>query len=1088
MEFSSVGKSLSLGNRRDFTLSLALMASFEPVKSEVNFPKLEESTLAFWDQNKIFEKSMNEKADALPFSFYDGPPFATGLPHYGHLLAGTLKDIVPRYWTMKGYRVKRRFGWDCHGVPVEFEINKALNLNSRQDIIEYGVDKYNAACRGIVDRYSNEWKKTVRRIGRWVDMDNAYFTMQPEFMQSVWWVFQTLFKKGLIYEGLKVVPYSTGISTVLSNMEANLDYREVQDPAVTVTFPLTKESAKTANVPEGTAVLAWTTTPWTLPSNLALAVGKEIEYVWVKEKSSGANYIMAEARLFSFSKKPHEDFEILNAFKGIALVGLEYEPILPYFANKRAEGAFKIIESDHVTTDSGTGIVHMAPAYGEEDFFACKAAGVPVVNPVDDDGMFTKDVPDFQGRRVKDADKDIILKLKSLGRLYKQDTIVHSYPFCYRSGTPLIYRAVSSWYVAVEKIKNEIVAANKTTHWVPENLRDGRFGNWLDNSRDWAVSRSRFWGTPLPIWKNKEGEIICIGSREELEKLSGQSVPDLHKEFVDKIEIKSPTGKSNLKRIDEVLDCWFESGSMPYAQWGYPHGKFNDEFEKSFPADFIAEGLDQTRGWFYTLMVIGTALFGKSPFKNVIVNGMILAEDGKKMSKSLRNYPDPEKLLNDHGADAVRLYMIDSPAVKAEELRFSDKGVREIVRRILLRWWNSYSFFTSYASIDEFKPRGDYAKSSNLLDQWILSRLHSLIKKTNEEMAAYRLYTVVPELLDFIESLTNTYIRFNRQHFWKSGKGKEMSEDKRFAYETLFHTLTTLSKIMAPFAPFLSEEIYKNLSKAIPGGSGKESVHLEAFPESEERFIKPELEKAVARMDTLVALGRNLREKVKIKAKIPLLSMKIIYRDANALKELEKLETYFQDELNIRKFEYITKEEDYVQVSAKANFPVLGKRVGAKMKAIAAKIAGLSLTDISVLEAGQTILIDGEEITISDVEIRRSSLGDKPNLLAHQQVSIEVDTTLTDEQILEGLSREVMRKVQQARKNADLRLDAKINLSLYCEGKLLDAVRAHETTLKQETLTEDLHYASSADLVVGNHQETVSDIEEGPVKIGITVA
>ena len=527
---------------------------------------------------------------------------------------------------------------------------------------------------------------------------------------------------------------------------------------------------------------------------------------------------------------------------------------------------------------------------------------------------------------------------------------------------------------------------------------------------------------------------------------------------------------------------------MPYAQWGYPHGSHNDEFEKSFPADFIAEGLDQTRGWFYTLMVIGTALFGKSPFKNVIVNGMILAEDGKKMSKSLKNYPDPEKLLNDHGADAIRLYMIDSPAVKAEELRFSDKGVREIVRRILLRWWNAYSFFTSYGSIDEFEPRGDYAKSTNLLDQWILSRLHSLIKKTNEEMAAYRLYTVVPELLNFIESLTNTYIRFNRPHFWKPGKGSQMAEDKRYAYETLFYVLTTLSKVMAPFAPFLSDEIYKNLSKAIPGGLGKESVHLESFPDADAKFIKPDLEHAVARMDTLVALGRNLREKVKIKAKIPLLSMKIIYRDAAALKELAKLEAYFQDELNIRKFEYVTKEEDYVQVKAKANFPVLGKRVGQKMKAIAAKIDLLSLAEISLLESGDTIIVEGSAITISDVEIRRSSLGDKPNLLAHQMVSIEVDTTLHEEQILEGLSREVMRKIQQARKNADLKLDAKINLSLHCDGKLLEAVKAHETTLKDETLAKALHYAASADDVKGTHVETATDIEEGHVRIGLTVA
>jgi isoleucyl-tRNA synthetase len=1057
--------------------------SFIAVKPEVSFPTLEEKQLRFWEEAKVFEKSMAEKAQARSFSFYDGPPFATGLPHYGHLLAGTLKDIVPRYWTMKGYRVRRRFGWDCHGVPVEFEINKTLNLHSRQDILNYGVANYNAACRGIVDRYSNEWKKTVKRIGRWVDMENAYFTMQPDFMQSVWWVFQSLYKKGLIYEGLKVVPYSTGISTPLSNFEANLDYREVQDPAITVAFPLLSSSASQLGVPEGTAILAWTTTPWTLPSNLGLAVGNEIDYVLVKETASAKHLILAEARLGAFSKKPAEDFAIEKRWKGSELLDLEYSPVFPYFADKKSQGAFRIIPSDHVTTDSGTGVVHMAPAYGEDDFYACQKAGIPVVNPVNDDGLFTAEVADFEGRKVKEADRDIIAKLKSAGRLYKQDTLVHSYPFCYRSGTPLIYRAVSSWYVAVEKIKADIIGANQTTRWVPETLRDGRFGNWLENARDWSISRSRFWGTPLPIWKNAEGEVICVGSKEELEKLSGCAVPDLHKEFVDGIVIPSPTGKSPLQRIDEVLDCWFESGSMPYAQWGYPF-KNQEEFEKNFPADFIAEGLDQTRGWFYTLMVIGAGLFGRAPFKNVIVNGLILAEDGKKMSKSLKNYPDPAVLLNEHGADALRLYLIDSPAVKAEELRFSEKGVREITRRILLRWWNAYSFLTSYGAIDGFQPRGDFANSPNLLDQWILSRLHSLIENTTREMEAYRLYNVVPKLLDFIEALTNTYIRFNRPHFWKGG----MPEDKRYAYETLYHVLVSLSKIMAPFAPFLSEEMYLNLSRALPGGSRKESVHLEDYPETDRRFIQPELEKAVARMDVLVMLGRNLREKIKIKAKIPLLSMKIIHREQRALEDLKKLEPYFQDELNIRGFEYVSREEEYVQVKAKANFPVLGKRVGPKMKLIAAKIDALSLADIESLEAGGSLMLEGESITLADLEIRRSSLGDRPNLVAHQQVSIEVDPTLTEEQIFEGLAREVMRKIQQARKNADLKLDARIELILFVEGRLLAAVKAHEAVLCAETLTSTLRYASSPDGLSGTHIETATDVEEGPIGIGLRVA
>ena len=748
------------------------MANFQEVKSDINIPKQEEEILAFWDERKIFEKSLTEHKGKT-YSFYDGPPFATGLPHYGHLLAGTLKDIVPRYWTMNGYQIPRRFGWDCHGLPVEYEINKTHKIDSRKQILEMGVGKYNTLCRGIVSRYSQEWKKTVRRTGRWVDMDNSYFTMQPEFMQSVWWVFKQMWDKGLIYEGYKVVPYSTGISTALSNFEAGQNYKDVQDPAITIALKAEGEP--------NTFFLAWTTTPWTLTSNLALAVHKDIEYVRIRSRADGTRYYLAQALIKTVFKNADIDFEIEASFKGSELLGKRYEPLFDYFADLKKEGAFKIISAVHVTIETGTGIVHMAPAFGEEDFFACKEAGMPMANPVDDDGQFTSEVPEYQGKNVKAADSDIIRRIKDKKQLIKHDTIVHSYPFCPRSDTPLIYRAVSSWFVAVEKIKEQIVASNKTTAWVPEALRDGRFGNWLENARDWAISRNRFWGTPIPVWKNAEGEAICIGSIAELEQLTGKKITDLHMEHVDQLEIPSPTGKSPLKRVGPVLDCWFESGSMPYAQWGYPFHN-QQEFEKGFPADFIAEGLDQTRGWFYTLMVIGTALFGKAPFKNVLVNGLILAEDGKKMSKSLRNYPDPMEVLGKHGADALRLYLIDSPVVKAQELRFQEKGVHDVVRKILLRWWNSYSFFVNYANIDAFTPKGDYSKSPNILDQWVISRLNTLIDNTRTEMNAYRLYNVVPSLLQFIEELTNTYIRFNRSHFWQEG----MPEDKRLAYETLY--------------------------------------------------------------------------------------------------------------------------------------------------------------------------------------------------------------------------------------------------------------------------------------------------------------
>jgi len=1043
---------------------------FQPVRTDVQFAKLEEEILAFWEKEKIFEKSVNEGGQKGTYTFYDGPPFATGLPHYGHILAGTLKDIVPRYWTMKGFRVDRRFGWDCHGLPVEYEINKSLKLESRKDILAFGVDKYNQACRSIVQRYSNEWKQTVKRVGRWVDMENAYFTMDVSFMQSVWWVFQEMWKKGLIYEGYKVVPYSTGLSTALSNFEANLNYKDVQDPAITVSFPVVGE----ANL----HFLAWTTTPWTLPSNLALAVGKDLDYVRVKHHESGKEFVLAEALLPAVFKNPAQDVQILETAKGLRWVGTSYVPLFDYFRAHEKDGAFKVIHADHVTTESGTGIVHMAPAFGEEDYYACMREKIPVVNPVDDDGVFTDKVTDYAGRKVKDADKDIIAELKKRGRLYKQDTIVHSYPFCWRTETPLIYRAVSSWFVAVEKIKDTVVASNKTTHWVPEHLRDGRFGNWLENARDWAISRNRFWGTPLPIWRNKEGEILCVGSAAELEKLSGQKVTDLHMEFIDKITIPSPTGKSPLKRIDAVLDCWFESGSMPYAQWGYPFEN-KAEFDRNFPAQFIAEGLDQTRGWFYTLMVIGSALFGKAPFKNVVVNGLILAEDGKKMSKSLRNYPDPREVLDQHGADALRLYMINSPVVKAQELRFSENGVREVVRQILLRWWNSYAFFVSYANIDQFTPKGDAEKSPNLLDQWILSRLNSLIQLTEREMEQYHLYAVVPVLLQFVEELTNTYIRFNRPHFWENG----MTETKRYAFETLHHVLVTLSKVAAPFAPFMSEAIYRNLASGVAGE--KQSVHLAAFPTANAKLIKPELEQAVELMDKLVMLGRNLREKMAVKAKIPLKDMKIIHREEKVLKTLATLQPYFQEELNVRKIDYVSDEENYVQVTVKPNFPVLGKRFGAKMKQVAAQIGKLSLTDIVKLEGGGTLQIEGQDVGLAELEIRRAVRGDRPYLATDRLISIEMNPDVGEEQIREGLAREIIRKVQAARKNAKFNLDDRIRLELKCEGKLFEAAKAFESLLREETLTREFALSDAA-APVGSFTETVA-LEEGELHIGVKV-
>ncbi len=1054
---------------------------FTAVPSQLKVSQVEQKILRFWKQEQIFEKSLQKPAPRGVYSFYDGPPFATGLPHYGHLLTGVLKDIVPRYWTMKGYRVPRRFGWDCHGLPIEQEINKKFQLSHRKDIFEFGVARYNAECRAIVNRYTAEWKATIERVGRWVDMDRAYYTMDRDFMNSVWWVFKELWNKQLIYQGQKVVPYSVGLSTPLSNFEANLNYKEVQDPSLMVSFPLKDQP--------DCALVAWTTTPWTLPSNMALAVGPEIAYVVVRVKESKQTFVVGALLVESVFAGSGFTVETVEPIAVERLLGQAYLPVFDSFASESARGAFRVISSDHVTVDAGTGIVHLAPAFGEEDFYACQKHHVPLVNPVDDDGCFTAEVPEFQGQRVRDAEKALIQSLKDRKRLFKQATLQHSYPFCWRTDTPLIYRSVSSWFVAVEKIKDQLVAENLKVRWVPDHLREGRFGKWLENARDWAISRNRFWGTPLPVWANAEGEMICVGSHAELEALAGYKIEDLHGDALQEVYLPSPTGQSRLQRVEGVLDCWFESGAMPVAQWGYPRQNAQ-AFQEAFPADFIAEGLDQTRGWFYTLMVLGVALFEKAPFKNIVVSGLILAEDGKKMSKSLKNYPDPQLILEQHGADALRLYLIDSPVVKAQELRFSELGVKEMVRKVLLRWWNAYGFFVNYARVDHFHPTqgaenlgsaatlsSSSSSSPNLLDHWILSRLHSLISKTEHEMAHYRLDQVVPGLLQFVEDLTNTYIRFNRTHFWQEG----MPLEKQQAYETLFEVLVTFSKVMAPFAPFLAEEMFQNLKCFLPGAS--QSVHLEDFPQARPGLIRTELEASVAVMESLMMLGRNFREKIGVKAKIPLKKMTLIHRNCELLEGLKRFQAYFQEELNVREIAYDANEDQYIEITAKANFPLLGKRLGKKMKAVAQAIAELTLEPLLELERTQIAVVCGETIRLQEVEIRRQPRAQHPHVACNQVISLELDTEVTPEQEQEGVAREIIRKVQAARKNADLILDDRIVLQLGGGVSLQQAVLVHQARIASETLAAVVKWSGKPS---GQFCESVL-LDEETLHIGIEV-
>jgi isoleucyl-tRNA synthetase len=1013
-----------------------------------SFVEAEHAVLRFWKERDVFQRSLDATRDCPPYIFYDGPPFATGLPHHGHLVGSTLKDIIPRYHTMQGRYVQRRFGWDCHGLPIEHEIDKSLGLSSQQAVEKLGIKGYNDECRGIVQRYTSEWEKTITRIGRWVDFKNDYKTMDPSFMESVWWVLQQLWNKDLIYRGVKVVPFSTALGTVLSNFEAGSNYQDVQDPAVTVLFKLQDEDAYMA---------AWTTTPWTLPSNLGLCVNADIEYSKVRDAETGKVFYLASARLEAVGKQ--RKFEVLETLSGAALCGKHYEPLFPYFKELAAEGAFKVVADDYVTTDSGTGIVHQAPAFGEDDYRVMRAHGVTAAPcPIDFEGKFTAEVPSYQGLYVKDADKLIIRRLKDEGTLLVQEVIVHAYPFCPRSDTPIIYRTIPSWYVKVETLRERLSASNEQVNWVPEHIKNGRMGNWLAGAIDWCISRNRYWGTPLPIWINDAtGKMICMGSIAELQEYTGVLVGDLHREFVDALTFTIDGEDGTYRRVDEVLDCWFESGSMPYAQLHYPFEN-QSMFEAGFPAEYIAEGLDQTRGWFYTLLVLSTALYDKPAFKNVIVNGIVMAEDGKKMSKRLRNFTPPDTLMEDYGADALRLYLINSGLVKAEEQRFADSGVKDMVRRALLPWYNSFKFLQTYADIDGWRASADAPVSSNITDQWVLSRVQSLLTKVTREMADYKLYNVVPALFEFIEELTNWYIRLNRSRFWEDG----MSADKQAAYQTLYGTLHTVTVCMAPFAPFLAEHIYQRLLPYGEAGSAApESVHLCRYPAPHAESIRPTLEAAVARMQNVILLGRQKRNQVKIKTKTPLARLTVIHRDQNMLDEIARLEDYIRAELNVKVVEYSTEEDRYIRLYAKPNSPVLGKRLGKEFGRFRKAIETLSSAQLNDLQEQGSLALDGESFSLDDILVFREP---KEGLeaLSNRFISIDMDLRLNPALLREGLAREVVNRIQKTRKDSGLNVADRIDVRYRAEGELNEAIKEHAEYIKQETLCHSLEAGSGA--------------------------
>ena len=1010
------------------------------VPDNINFPKEEEIIQAFWEQELIFEKCLKMSEGKQRYTFYDGPPFATGLPHYGHILAGTIKDIVTRYAHQSGFHVERRFGWDTHGLPVEYEIDKTLGITGPADVEKMGVEAYNNECRKIVMRYASEWKTIVRRMGRWIDFENDYKTLYPSFMETVWWVFRQLFDKGLVYRGVKVMPYSTSCSTPLSNFESGQNYKEVTDPAVIVSMPLDDE-------PE-TSIIVWTTTPWTLPSNLAVCVHPNLDYVKVKDNSTGNTYIMMEARLSALFKKP-QDYTINDKFKGSTLKDKTYKPLFPYFESwKKERGAFRILNDTYVTEESGTGAVHQAPYFGEDDYRVCLAAGIikkdgPMVCPVDASGKFTSEVTDFTGKFVKDADKEIIKLLKANKRLVNSSTVKHSYPFCWRSDTPLIYRAVPSWFIRVEQMQDQLLKNNAATYWVPEFVKEKRFANWLRDARDWAVSRNRYWGTPIPLWVSDDGEeVVCVGSIDELATLSGVRVTDLHRETVDKLTIPSQKGKGDLKRVKEVFDCWFESGSMPYAQVHYPFEK-KEVFEKSFPADFIAEGVDQTRGWFYTLLVLSTALFDTSPWKNLICNGLVLASDGQKMSKSKKNFPDPMEVVNKYGADAVRLYLINSPVVRAENLKFKEEGVRDILKDVFLPWYNAYRFLVQNVGIFCKEQREasfqvdplSFKDSDNIMDKWIVSFTESLLHFVRQEMSAYRLYTVVPRLVKFVDNLTNWYVRMNRRRI--KCEGDVTKEDCRQSLETLLFVLNHMVLMMSSFCPFLCEVMYQKLKFLLVDDPRvrQESVHHVMIPEVQPNLIDSAVERRVSRMQTVIEVGRLIRDRVTLPLKYPLKEVVLISRDAAVLQDCSTLQDYILSELNVREMTLSTDREKYgITLKAIPDIKALGIRLKNESKGVIAAIRELTEERLAEYQRDpDNFTVNGVKLLEGELKIQftlgTNTNGDNKNgnerksvYEAHGEGDLLVllDVEPDTEMMNEGLAREVVNRVQKLRKQAKL--------------------------------------------------------------------
>eukprot|EP00922_Rhytidocystis_sp_ex-Travisia-forbesii_P006169 GHVS01008922.1.p1 GENE.GHVS01008922.1~~GHVS01008922.1.p1 ORF type:complete len:982 (+),score=115.56 GHVS01008922.1:155-3100(+) len=969
-----------------------------------------------------------------------------------------------------------------------------LGIKHRQEVLDMGIDKYNEQCRSIVMRYAGEWREVVERMGRWIDFDNDYKTLNMDFMESVWWVFKQLFEKQMVYRAFKVMPYSTACNTPLSNFEANLNYKDVSDPSIVVTFPSTSQ--------EGVEYLAWTTTPWTLPSNLALCVHPTLIYCTIDVKKFGKRWVVCESRLPWICKELKLDLEvdvkIVDKVVGSQLVGNTYKPLFSYFADVDVS-AFRVVADDYVTDDTGTGMVHCAPAFGEDDYRICiresvieKGGFLPC--PVDDDGLFTQEVSDFVGVHVKAAEKPIKAKLKAAGRLLINGEIVHSYPHCWRSDTPLIYRAVPCWFVKVEQLKDRLIANNQLTYWVPSFVKEKRFHNWLCDARDWCVSRNRFWGTPIPLWCSEDfTQIKCIGSVAELEEFTARHLKDIHRHLIDDITIPDPRGPAypHMRRIDEVFDCWFESGSMPYGQLHYPFEN-KEKFTAGFPADFIAEGLDQTRGWFYTLLVLSTALFDKPAFKNIIVNGLVLASDGKKMSKRLKNYPDPMEVVNTHGADALRLYLVSSPVVRAESLRFKEEGVRDIVKDVLLPWYHAYRFLVQEVTRYEvaegilLKPSALTVKQSdNIMDRWINSYTQHLIQFFMDEMQSYRLYTVVPKLLSFLDSLTNWYVRFNRDRM----RGAYGTVEACTSLCTLYEVLLSTCRIMAPFSPFMSELMYQNLRSALSDGDlAKElSVHMTQLPGPDMSVVHGEIETKMERMQSVINLCRAMRERRKVSLKTPLKSLTVIHQCKEYLADIESVQSYIRDELNVVNVS-TSSDTSLVVLSAVPNFKTLGARLASSMKQVQAAVKELTHDQVEEYEkTGSIVVCDGIALSGDDLLVNRlPSQHANENLVVDGDNSVLVMLDFTSNEALQQMStaREIANRIQKIKKQLNLTSDVPVEMWACSGDAHMSSLLAQQNEYINKCLRRTLNIGVLPEEAQHNviHREWV-DVAGGSVEV-----